>query len=172
MNIFGDPELAKRLVDPLWTHQQHRQEAELTSLMVSQYDRDETALELNQCIVAFSRRHLRLPEWPHTPRAPRPASHIRQHRPRVGIVSPLLCAGPVYFLTVAGWRKVARGNDIVVFHRGQRNDWATAELRALSTEWHEVADLDALAQAQAIHDAGLDVFYDLGGLMDPIGLQA
>lgn len=172
MNTFGNPELAKRLVDPLWTHPQHRHEAELTTLMASLYDRDEPALELNQRIVDFSRQHLRLPDWPHRPRVPRPASHFKQHRPRVGIMSPLLCVGPVYFLTVAGWRKVARGSDVVVFQRGQRHDWATAELKALSTEWHEVAALDALALAQAIHNADLDVFYDLGGWMDPIGLTA
>ncbi len=35
MKTFGDPELAKRLVDPLWTYPQHRHEAELSTLMAS-----------------------------------------------------------------------------------------------------------------------------------------
>jgi predicted O-linked N-acetylglucosamine transferase (SPINDLY family) len=87
-------------------------------------------------------------------------------------MSPLLCVGHVYFVTVARWRKLARGSDIVVFHRGQRNDWVPADLRALSTKWHGVAALDATALDHSIHNADLDVFYDRGGWMDPIGLQA
>ena len=172
MNHLGDPLLAQRLVDPLRQHPLHHHEAELTSLMASLYDRDEPAAELNARIIDFSRRHLRLPQWPLPPRPPRAPEHFRHHRPRVGIVSPLLCVGPVYFLTVAGWRHLARGCDLVVFQRGQQRDWATAELQALSTEWHEAAGLDALALAQAIHDADIDVLYDLGGWTDPVGLQA
>lgn len=170
MNTFGDPLLAQRLVQPLWQHPQHGHEAELTTLMASLYDRDEAADGLNQRIVDFSRRHMRLPGWVRPPLAPRPQGH--RLRPRVGVMSPLLCVGPVYFLTVAGWRHLAQGCDIVVFQRGQRHDWATAELQALSTEWIPAGDLDAQALAHAIQDADLDVFYDLGGWMDPVGLQA
>jgi predicted O-linked N-acetylglucosamine transferase (SPINDLY family) len=172
LNVFGDPQQAKALVEPLWTHPHRAHEAELTTLMASLYDREGSALELNQRIIAFSRRHLRLPGWEHPRRKPRSLSHFKRHRPRVAILSPLLCVGPVYFLTIAGWRQIHPHSDIVVFHRGHRHDWATADIRTLSHEWHDVAALDASQLAQAIHDADIDVLYDLGGWMDPVALQA
>lgn len=172
LNVFGDPQQAKTLVEPLWTHPHRAHEAELTTLMASLYEREGSALDLNRRIVAFSRRHLRLPGWEQARRKPRTQAHFKRHRPRVGFISPLLCVGPVYFLTLAGWQQIHQQSDIVVFHRGQRHDWATAELRTLSHEWHEVAPLDATQLAQTLYDADLDVLYDLGGWMDPVALQA
>ncbi len=89
-----------------------------------------------------------------------------------GLLSPLFNASPVYFLTIHGWRHVAKGSDIVVFNRGHKSDWATNEFKALSSEWHDVQEMPAKRLAKTIHDADIDVLYDLGGWMDTVGLKA
>jgi predicted O-linked N-acetylglucosamine transferase (SPINDLY family) len=169
MNVFGLPMQAKDLVQPWLGHSAHGVDAELTTCMASLYDRDMSAVELTQRVVQFSRQHMRLPEL-HLPTLPQ-----RQgvsYRPRVGIISPLFCNSPVYFLTIAGWRHVAKGSDIVVFSRGHKSDWATDEFRALAKQWVNVQALPAAALAQRIHAEDLDVLYDLGGWMDPVALKA
>ncbi len=169
MNSFGDPLQASALVTPLLADPEHRRDALLTTLMASLYDRDEDALTLNRRILEFSRTYLRLDGWD---RAPRPPRAVGARRPRIGIISPLLCAGPVYFLTVSAWRRAAQQGELIVFTRGTRRDWASEELGRLAHEWHETHGLDALQLAHRLHDADLDLLYDLGGWMDPIGLQA
>lgn len=168
MNEFGDPLEAIRLVQPLWRHPEHRNDAELTTLMASLYDRDIDAATLTRQVIDFSRRALRLPEARFGPRTLRPASA----RPRVALLSPLFCVSPVYFLTIAGFRHVAKGSDVVIFNRGDKRDWATDAFAELASEWKDVQNLSALQLAQAIYDADIDVLYDLGGWMDPVGLQA
>jgi len=169
MNVFGLPLQAIELVKPWLGHSAHGVDAELTTLMASLYDRDMSALELTQRVVRFSRQHMRLPNL-HLPALPK--RQIGSHRPRVGIISPLFCNSPVYFLTIAGWRHVAKGSDIVVFSRGHKADWATDEFRALAKEWVNVQMMPAAALAQRIHSEDLDVLYDLGGWMDPVALKA
>jgi predicted O-linked N-acetylglucosamine transferase (SPINDLY family) len=90
----------------------------------------------------------------------------------VALISPLLNASPVYFLTIHGWRHVAKGSEIVVFNRGHKNDWATQEFRSLANEWHDVQEMPAQQLARALHAANIDVLYDLGGWMDTVGLRA
>ncbi|MDH4480050.1 MAG: hypothetical protein QE283_09270 [Rhodoferax sp.] len=169
MNIFGLPLQAIDLVQPLLNHPQCAVDAELTTLMASLYDRDMSATALTQRVKRFSARHMRLPQLELPPLAPRnPATA----RPRVGIISPLFCNSPVYFLTISGWQHVAKGSDIVVFNRGYKSDWASAEFRALSAQWLDVQALPAESLARDIHAQDLDVLYDLGGWMDPIALKA
>lgn len=169
MNIFGLPLQAIALVQPLLTHTQHAVDAELTTLMASLYDRDASATALTQRVMQFSARHMRLPQLQLQPLSPRKSAPAR---PRVGIISPLFCNSPVYFLTIAGWRHVAKGSDIVVFSRGYKSDWASAVFRALSAQWFDVQALSAQALAHCIHAQDLDVLYDLGGWMDPVALKA
>jgi protein O-GlcNAc transferase len=175
INVFGLPLQAMQWVRPLLQSPEHGEDAQLTLLMASVYDRDSTAQVLSDAVKAFSRRHLRLPEGvltaqstiPH-PRRPGPGGL----RPRVALLSPHFSASPVYFLTIAGWRHVAKGSDIVFFNRGYTSDWATEQFKALATEWVDVQALSAQALALRIHQADIDVLYDLGGWMDPIGLKA
>ncbi len=169
MNIFGLPLQAMELVQPLLAQPQHAVDAELTTLMASLYDRDGSATELTQRVMRFSQRHLRLPQLHLPPLAPRPNSRAR---PRVGIISPLFCNSPVYFLTIAGWQHVAKGSDIVVLSRGHKSDWASAAFRSLSCQWLDVQAHSAEALARCIHAQDLDVLYDLGGWMDPVALKA
>lgn len=171
MNTFGQPLQAVEWVKPLIGSAEHGDDAELTSLMASLYDRDESAEGLNQRIIAFSRRALRLDAQQVLGGLPtHPVS--KRTRPRVGLLSPLFCVSPVYFLTITGWQHVAKGSDIVVFNRGHKADWATEVFKGLSSEWHNVQEMDAVRLAQAMYAADLDVVYDLGGWMDPVGLKA
>lgn len=171
MNTFGLPLQAVAWVQPLLASPEHGEDAELTTLMASLYDRDDSAEVLNTRIIRFSRRVLRLDAGQVLAGQPTHASPPRQ-RPRVGLLSPLFCVSPVYFLTMAGWQRVAKGSDIVVFNRGHQADWATEIFKGLASEWHNVQEMNAVRLAQAMHAADLDVLYDLGGWMDPVGLKA
>ena len=168
MNVFGTPLQAVEWVKPLLGTPEHGDDAELTTLMASLYDRDESAQELNDRVMDFSRRVLRLAPMPRARVTPRAA----KARPRVGLISPLFCASPVYFLTIAAWREEAKARDVVVFNRGHKADWATQAFKDVASEWHDVQEMDATRLAQALQDADLDVLYDLGGWMDPVGLKA
>lgn len=168
MNEFGDPLQAIELVQPLWQDPAHRDDAELTTLMASLYDRDIDAHTLTRQVMDFSRRALRLPTLQFAPRPKRAANA----RPRVALLSPLFCVSPVYFLTIAGFRHVAKGCDVVIFNRGAKRDWATGAFAEIASEWKDVQHLSAAQLAHSIHDADIDVLYDLGGWMDPVGLQA
>ena len=175
LNVFGMPLQAVQWVQPLLDVPEHAADAQLTTLMASVYDRDCSAQALSKAVMAFSKQNLRLAggvQQPQTVQRRRPASGPGSLRPRVALLSPLFCASPVYFLTIAGWRHVAKGSDIVVFNRGHKSDWATEQFKELSSEWHEVQQLPAEALAQRIQAADIDVLYDLGGWMDPVGLKA
>ncbi len=174
INVFGLPLQAVSWVQPFLQDPRHGVDARLTTLLASVYDRDASAQTLSQAIVAFSREHLRLPQnFLPTLGAPgdRRAGPTGL-RPRVALVSPLFCASPVYFMTIAGWRHVAKGSDIVVFNRGHKSDWATQAFKSLAHEWVDVQEMPADALARRIHQADIDVLYDLGGWMDPVGLKA
>ena len=105
-------------------------------------------------------------------RFPKMKTNPLAKRPRVGLLSNAFCTSPVYFLTIAGWKHVAKGSDIVIFNRGHSKDWATDTFKNLASEWHDVQHMPGLELAKVIADQQIDVLYDLGGWMDPVGLQA
>lgn len=174
INVFGLPLQALEWVRPLLSVSEHAADAQLTTLMASVYDRSSSAQVLSKAVMAFSRQHMQLPSGvlpqERTPHERRPGP--QGLRPRVALLSPQFCASPVYFLTIAGWRHVAQGSDLVVFNRGHASDWATQEFKALAFEWHDVQEVSAEVLARRIHAADIDVLYDLGGWMDPVGLKA
>ena len=187
MNKFGQPLTAVALVKPLLTQAEHAEDAELTTLMAGLYDRDTSAEAHNQGVMDFSSRSLQLdparlaflPGHHNVGRSELPLpsdaawrARSGRLRPRVAVISPLLCASPVYFLTMTAWRQWARVSDLVVFNRGHQNDWANAIFRGLAHEWHEVQEMDALGLAERLYQADVDVLYDLGGWMDPVALKA
>jgi protein O-GlcNAc transferase len=178
MNQFGDPLGAINIVKPLLAQSSFAMDAQLTTLMASLYDRDNwkqqgNAQRLSRRIRDFSAEHLRLPDLQLDPLEDHQKMYGSKHfRPRVGLISPLFCVSPVYFLTIAGWRQVAKGCDIVIFNRGHKLDWATLAFKELSTEWTNVQHLNGAQLAKQIHAADIDVLYDLGGWMDAVGLQA
>lgn len=172
MNIFGCPEQARHCIEPLLDHPTHGAEAKLTTILSKLYDRNESAQEINQEIILFSKAHLNILNWPHAKRSPRTLSQFTHRRPRVAFISPLLCLGPVYFMTVFAWEKIAKECEIVVFNRSSKVDEASHHLRSLSHEWYQVEDMNATMLANCIYDSDIDVLYDLGGWMDPVCITA
>jgi len=173
LNQFGEPFAAIEWVKPLKTNPDYKMDAQLTTLMASLYDRldwDEphNAKHLSDSIRDFSSKHLRLPEL----QLPTLKKSKNTKRPRVGLLSPQFFISPVYFLTIEGWRKISKDCDIVIFNRGHKADLGTAEFKSLSSEWHDVQYMNASHLARTIHDSDIDVLYDLGGWMDPVGLTA
>ena len=175
LNLYGDPLTAFHLVKPLMDLPEYAMDARLVRLMASLYDRnaDLDALALSQQVFQFADEFLQLPNQTNLKKAPaRPKAAGANRRPRVGLLSNLFCVSPVYFLTIAGWKHVAKGCEIVILNRGHKQDWATQVFRDVASEWHDLQHMPALALAQTIADLEIDVLYDLGGWMDPIGLQA
>jgi len=171
LNLFGSPTAAKHLVAPLLANPEYAMDAQLTNLMSRLYDRpaSDAASQLSQDVMAFAKAHLQLPGF--VMRSPSERA-ITRKRPRVGLLSNQFGVSPVYFLTIAGWRKVAKGSDIVIFNRGHQADWASAQFQALASEWVDVQHQGGATLAKTILESDIDVLYDLGGWMDPVGLQA
>ena len=172
LNFFGDPLAAAALVEPLLAHPDDAMDAQLTQLMARLYDRDpaDTAARLAADAKRFAKAHLQLPGPLLTPKA-RDGS-VAAGRPRVGLLSNQFSVSPVYFLTIAGWQHVAKGCDIILFNRGHQRDWASEAFFSLASAVMDVQHLPALELARTIAAEQIDVLYDLGGWMDPIGLQA
>jgi len=177
INVFGLPLQAMAMVLPLLRDKTHDVDAQLTTLMANVYDRDVSAAVLTQAVMKFSKQNLRMnartnEKLNRLKLVARTPLEVKTKRPRVALISPLFCASPVYFLTILGWRHVAKGCDLVIFNRGHKSDWATEHFKELSTEWHDVQEIPAEKLALQIHAADIDVLYDLGGWMDPVALKA
>lgn len=171
MNEFGDARGARERVMPLLANPAFRAEAELTILMSKLYDRDESDAELSLNLMDFARRELVMPEFVFDQEALSGVQN-RSGRCRVGLLSPMFCLSPVYFLTFAAFSMIADTVDLVVFNRGNKVDAGTSEFRRVAVEWHDVQNLDAPALANAMKRQNIDVLFDLGGWSDPIGLKA
>lgn len=171
LNEFGDPLSAIELVSPLHKMADYQQEAELTTLMASLYDRDISSTELVQRIKHFANTALHMPG--HASFKPAASKKLlATARQRIGLISPLFCASPVYFLTIFKFRQIASKHDLIIFNRGSKQDWATTEFYQLAHEKYEVQHIGAQPLTQILHTAQLDLVYDLGGWTDPIALQA
>jgi protein O-GlcNAc transferase len=164
MNEFGDAAGALALVEPLRQQPAHAADAELTGLMASLYIGSDDARALTARLVAFSGDHLRIARAPS--RAPRAG------RRRIGLISPLFSASPVYYLTYSTWAAVAREHDLILFSRATRRDWASDALQNIATKWIEAAHLEAETLAEQIAGEEIDILFDLGGWSDVVGLKA
>ncbi len=171
MNEFGDPIQAKAIVSPLRLNSSYASDASLTWLMASLYDRDETALSLTQSVIEFSQNFLQLKNI-QLLNGDKNKNPRNNRRPRIGLISPLFCASAVFFLTINFYRRLADKYDLVIFNRGIKNDWATEEFRKIASSWHNIFNMNAIDIANTIQQEDIDILYDLGGWMDPIGLQA
>lgn len=174
LHVLGQAQVARALALPLVTHPKHGRDAEILVWVTQLYDRQPgvTATAVARGFMDFSQRHLHLPPenvsavvadkpWP-----------PQQRRLKVGLLSTQFHASPVYFLTIGALQHLARTVELHVFARGQKVDWATRTLAGLARSWSNVAALGAVALAQRLRAAQLDVLIDLGGWMDPVALQA
>lgn len=170
LNEFGDPLAAIEWVRPLFEQPDYAEDAQLTTLMASLYDRDFDAAELVRRIRTYAQQSLQLPLSQHASAQQRIETCKRKKR--VGLLSSQFCASPVYFLTFAFFKELTRSSEIIVFSRGVRADWATQQFRDIAHAWHDLAHVDALSLSTAIAAEQIDDLYDLGGWMDPVGLKA
>lgn len=171
MNEFGDAVGARERVAPLLNDPTFKGEAELTTLMSKLYDRDESDEELSDMLMDFAKRELCMPGFKFSADAMAGVPN-RTGRKRVGLLSPMFCVSPVYFLTISTFRELAKSFDLIILNRGTKEDWGTQAFREIATEWHNVQNIDAETLANAIKKQSLDVLFDLGGWSDPIGLKA
>lgn len=171
MNEFGDAVGARNRVAPLLGDPMFGADAELTTLMSKLYDRDESDEALSHQLMDFAARQLCLPGFAFSETALAGVAN-RTGRRRIGLLSPMFCLSPVYFLTFAAFSPLSEQVDFILFNRGSRNDSGTAEFRRIASEWHDVQHLEAADLANAIKRQSLDVLFDLGGWSDPIGLKA
>jgi predicted O-linked N-acetylglucosamine transferase (SPINDLY family) len=91
---------------------------------------------------------------------------------KIGVISPQLRATPVFFFGIGALRQLAQSVELVFFHRGTKEDWATVQFRAIGDEWVDVAALAPAALAVEIRRHNLDVLIDMGGWMDTQALMA
>ena len=119
----------------------------------------------------FAARELCLPGFAFSAKAVAGVPN-RTGRRRIGLLSPMFCLSPVYFLSFAAFSPLAEQVDFILFNRGSKDDSGTAEFRRIAVEWHDVQHLEAADLANAIKRQSLDVLFDLGGWSDPIGLKA
>jgi predicted O-linked N-acetylglucosamine transferase (SPINDLY family) len=171
MNEFGDAVGARERVVPLLSDPAFKGEAELTTLMSKLYDRDESDEELSDMLMDFAKRELSMPGFKFSAEALAGVPN-RTGRKRVGLLSPMFCASPVYFLTISTFRELAKSFDLIILNRGSKEDWGTQAFRDIATEWHDVQNVGAETLANSIKKQSLDVLFDLGGWSDPIGLKA
>ena len=171
LNVYGDPLKATQTIQPLFDIENFAEDAKLTELMASLYDRDESAESLIDRIKLFSKASMQLDRealsFQFKKEVPK-----KSFKPRVGLISPMFQASPVYFLTFDFFKKIASQCELIFFNRGHKADWATNEFQAIATEWHEVSFIDPMTLAKTIHGLEIDVLYDLGGWMDPLALKA
>ena len=172
INEFGNPLYAKYLIRPLRDNPNYNADTTLTDLMASIYDRDESSESLTRRVLEFSATHLQLDPslFPNKVKA---SSHkAKFQKIRVGLLSPSFCVSPVYFLTINFFIRLAEQYDIVIFNRGGRVDWATEEFKKIAQSWHDLSGFNAESIANTIMHEHIDILYDLGGWMDPVGLKA
>lgn len=171
LNVYGDPLKAIRIIQPLFEIKNFAEDAKLTELMASLYDRDESADSLTDRIKLFSKTSMQLNRDEVSFQFKKEAQK-KSFKPRVGLISPMFQASPVYFLTFDFFNKIASQCELIFFNRGNKNDWATDTFKGIASEWHEVFFFDPMTLAKTIHDLEIDVLYDLGGWMDPLALKA
>ena len=171
LNIYGDPLKAIQTIQPLFEIKNFAEDARLTELMASLYDRDESAESLTDRIKLFAKTSIQLNRDAISFQFKKDTLK-KSLKPRVGLISPMFQVSPVYFLTFDFFKKIATQCEVIFFNRGNKSDWATDQFKMIGSEWHEVSFFDPITLAKTIHDQNIDVLYDLGGWMDPLALKA
>lgn len=168
LNALGDADQASRLVAPYADDPSAREDARLIAVLAALYDPgDSDAQELSDRLAAFACEHLGAA----AEAAPLQKSALATRR-RIGIISPQLCASPVYFCGIGALKCLAAEADLMFFHRGGKDDWATQEFRSIAAGWIDTALLDSGQLDAELRRHELDVLIDMGGWMDTRALRA
>ena len=190
LNEFGAPLYARSLMAECAKDPEYQEDAELTALMASLYDRDgQSAEEVVANIKHFAKTRM-LPD----PGADKDISTGRHHvgqalspaeaalpestkrkqgdRSRIGLLSPFFNSSPVYFFGFGALRLLAESSDLIFFNRGNRSDWASNSFRGIANTWIDCAHVPSAALERLIKAQGLDVLVDMGGWSDVTALRA
>lgn len=195
LNVFCNAQACAQWVKPVLHTPGFEERTQLTSLIAKLYDRSESDLALTQMAMDYAQRFLQQPgrqesnnkntkaqstkklapqgSKPHVAHKNKTASsQTKSGRKRIGLLSPMFQAGPLYFLTFASFKQLAKDHELILFSRGKKSDWATAEFQSIAAEWIDCRTLNHTALNQQLRDAQLDVLVELGGWMDTEGLKA
>jgi len=169
LHEYSEARMARHILSPLKHLPAYQRDIALTSIITQLYDRDIDGLSLSNQIRDFSALYLSLPE--------QADPHLnlvlgQSNRLRVGFISPQFFISPVYFFCIGAIKNLAQIHDLIFFHRGSKNDWATEEFKQLAILWFDAKPLNSEALAELIKKQNLDVLLDLGGWMDPLALRA
>ena len=183
LNVFCNAKACQRLAKPLEQTPEFAERAQLAALIGRLYDRDESDTQMTQLAKRFSKAFLDLSQTTpvfNPPRSTGVAKKIsatqkttpRKKRLRIGLLSPMFTAGPLYYLSFEAWKKISQKHDLIIFNRGKKSDWATEAFRAIAKDWIDCPEQSGQALAQSIADQELRVLFELGGWMDTEGLKA
>lgn len=176
LSELGNPLAARHYLEPLLSQPAVAEKAQAAWWVSNLYDRDCTALQLTQHLNRFARNHLAPSEADaqhfNAFKAKVPARMFTTRR-RIGLISPLFTASPVYFLTISTLRAMAQQADLVFYDRNEKkSDWATQQFKAIASAWRPCHQHTALQLAELMAQDQLDAVIDLGGWMDWGGLKA
>lgn len=188
MNVYGDAVLARQLVKPLVRDPAHAEAAQGLQLMSLLYDRPKamTAKALTGHIRTFAKQFLHINDLHkklYAKTIVEAQASIRQTQAsrekkstavrRIGFVSGLLCASPVYFLCIQAIRDVAaKGHELIFFSRSTKTDWATQELKQLASQWVDCSQYDSPVLEAVLREFELDELFDMAGWTDLEVLKA
>lgn len=156
----------------------------LTELMAMLYERTEEDEVFMERVHAFAQRFIEMGSSP----GPGRRSALRSSSPglrgsgqgrrplsgrlRVGVVSPMLHAGPLFYLCSEGLGRLGGAHDLVYFSRSAKEDWATQILKGQSSQWVDASSLGADALHKSLAESELDVLIEMGGWTDIDSLKA
>jgi len=184
LNVFCNARSCAQLVEPVLNTPGFEERTQLTSLMAKLYDRMESDQALTNLAIDYARRYLQQKNSDtvrdHRAQQRNPSNQTtktttgqKQHgRKRIGLLSPMFQAGPLYFLTFESFKRLSEQYDLILFSRGKKSDWATAEFQSIASEWIDCRALNHNTLTQQLHSVELDVLFELGGWMDTEGLKA
>lgn len=176
LSDFGNPNGARQKLEPLLKIPSLAEKANAAWIVTNFYDRDCTALQLTQHLSRFASTHLK-PKDSEAEAYQKFCQGLKKRplstRKKIGFLSPLFTASPVYFLTISTLRALRLEADLVFYDRNERKaDWATEQFKQLATQWHSVHQHNSLQLAQLMASDQLDAIIDMGGWMDWAGLKA
>lgn len=162
MNEFGDAAAAIALARTLAKNPGYAEDATLTELMATLYTGEAEDAMLSTRLRDYSRARLQMPR--------QPERQLRTGRRRVGAISPLFAASPVYHFCWTALAAIAERHELILIDRNTRRDWATERLHGIAHEWIEAAHVEPGVLADRLESAELDLLFDLGGWADAAGL--
>ena len=176
INVLGDWSIADKVLQPLHGVAAEARAIAAFAIKRQLYESSARPESLAKDIQQFAEHHFAAPaggighSLALNSTAPPSTDPVR--RQRLGLISPMFNASPVYFLSFGALQLLAQDFDLVFFSRDCRSNWAEDAFRAIASEWHDVRAMPAIALTRKIADAKLHALIDLSGWLDLTVLEA